>query len=126
MIIKFEDIKPCGNFKKILELLRDKADIAIAKCNQEQKYNSSLSKLIKLICGELGLIQVLEEGHTTGKTWNIEENMLCLLYTHLIICDLNQTAHTYLNNKTDWDSPKKQLQDLIASGKEVYGDLKII
>ena len=123
--IKFTDIKPIGNFESILIRLRENADEVIDLSNKDKEYKTGLSKGIKTICAELNLIEVLEEGYQTGKTWNIRENLQCLLYTHLIIIDLNQTAHTYLNKITEWNSPTEQLQELLDDNPDIYKGLKI-
>lgn len=122
--MKISDIKPVGNFDKILNDLRKKADSIIDKCNKEQKYNSSLAKLIKLIINDLGIIDVLEEGVIEKSGWNNDEMIMCLLYTHLIIIDLNNTAHKYLNNIEPLPIDS-QLQDYINGKKNIYGDIKI-
>lgn len=122
--MKISDIKPVGNFDKILNDLREKADSIIDKCNKEQKYNSSLAKLIKLIINDLGIIDVLEEGVIEKSGWNNDEMIMCLLYTHLIIIDLNNTAYKYLNNIEPLPIDS-QLQDYINGKKNIYGDIKI-
>jgi len=125
LTIKESEIKPIGNFKEILELLRKKTDMAIRKANGDKEYHDGLSKVIKLICGDLGLISVLEDGYITGDTWDRKECMQCLLYTHLIIIDLNQISHTYLNKITEWDTPVEQLQDLMDEKHKIYKGLII-
>ena len=123
--MKFEEIVPIGNFKEVLELFRTKVDETISKCNEEKKYNKSLSKWITTIVGDFGMIDVLEEGILKNDCWNVEEAKICLLYTHLLIIDLNQTAHTYLNNITEWSSRKDQLQEMIDSREDIFNGLKL-
>lgn len=123
--MKFDEIKPVGNFKEILEKFTEVVNETITKCNEEKKYNKDLAKWIKVIVGDFALIEVLEEGILEKDTWDIEEAKICLLYTHLLVIDLNQTAHTYLNDKTDWDSKMVQLQEMIDSKPNIYGNLKL-
>lgn len=123
--IKMSDIKPIGNFDKVLTSIRNRADEDINKAHALKAYHKGIADTIKLICNTLGIIDVLEDSYKNGETWSVEENLQCLLYTHLIIIDLNQVAHTYLNNVTKWDSPAKQLQDLIDGEPEIYKGLKI-
>lgn len=123
--MKFDEIKPIGNFKEILEKFTVRVNETIAKCNEEQKYNKDLAKWIKVIASDFALIESLEEGILEKYTWNIDEAKICLLYTHLLIIDLNQTAHTYLNNKTDWDSRMFQLQEMIDAKPNIFGNLKL-
>ena len=124
--IKIEDIKPVGNFEGALQAFRDKADMAIAQCKADCKYNSSLANLVTSILVDFGMIDVLEEGITENDAWDINECMICLLYTHLLIIDINQTAHTYLNGITEWDSRAKQLQESIDAKPDIYKGIKII
>lgn len=124
--IHINDIQPVGNFKELLEKFRERADGAIEYAHEIKNYHEGLSKGIKTIVGEFAIIDVLEEGIETGEGWNIDEMMICLLYTHLIIVDLNQTAHTYLNKITEWDSPAKQVNDLMENKPHIYKGLKII
>jgi hypothetical protein len=124
--IKFEDIKPIGNFKEILEKLRSKVDIAVNEANEQKKYIPKLAGLIKFIVGEFALTSSLEEGLLKGDIWSEEECLLCLLYTHLLIIDLNSCAHKFLN-KIEMDEPKKQLQDFIKnSDKSIYKNIQVI
>ncbi len=122
--IKFEDIKPIGNFDFLLKKLRTKVDSIILKCNENKSYNKSIADCIKLIVGELGIIDVLGDGIKKEEGWNIEEMKICLLYTHLLIIDLNDVAQLYLNNIT-MASKLSQLQDCINHNKEIFGNLII-
>ncbi len=110
--IKFEEIQPIGNFKETLEKLRSKVNLAINEANEQQKYISKLASLIKLICGEFALIEVLEEGAKNNEVWNEKECILCLLYTHLLIIDLNSCAQKFLNG-IEMENPKTLLQKFI-------------
>jgi hypothetical protein len=123
--MKFEEIVPIGNFKEVLERFRTGVDETISRCNEEKKFNKSLATWIKTIVGDFGMIDVLEDGILKNNCWNIEEAKICLLYTHLLIIDLNQTAHTYLNNITKWDSRKDQLQEMIDYRKDIFNGLKL-
>lgn len=123
--IKFEDIQPIGNFDSVLKKFRENADEAIAHAHEKGEYHSGLAEGIKTICGDFAVIEVLEEGIVKEDGWDMEEMMKCLLYTHLIIIDLNQTSHTYLNSITEWDSPMVQLQEMIDGKPEVYKGLII-
>ena len=124
--MKIEDIKPIGNFKSVLELFREKADAIITRCNKEKVYNSTLSILIKSICGEFAIIKLLSDSiinHKVGSI-SIEEMRIDLLYTHLIVIDLNNVAQFYLNN-IKMESRTKQLQEIIYFNKDIFGNLKI-
>jgi hypothetical protein len=123
--IRFEKILPVGNFDFVLKILREKADEEIAYAHEKGEYHSGLAEVIKQVCSEFAIIDVLEEGLVKGEGWNMEEMMQCLLYAHLIIIDLNQTAHTYLNKGIDWESPMVQLQEMIDGKPEVYKGLRI-
>lgn len=125
-VIQFEDIKPVGNFDEILTKINKKAEEVIAGCHKEKAYNKSLANIIKLLCAEMDVIGVLEEGLQKGDGWNQYEMLQCLLYAHLIVAKCNQTAHTYLNGKTDWEPYHKQIQDTIDEKPEVYQGLRII
>ena len=81
--MKFEEIKPVGNFKEILERFRLIVDDVITQCNDEKKYNKRLADLIKIIVGDFAMIDVLEEAILKNKCWNIDEAKICLLYTKL-------------------------------------------
>jgi hypothetical protein len=125
--LKFEDIQPLGNFKDLLITFRKKADEVIAKCDEKKAFNKSLANLIKMIVGDFGVVVALEDGIITGKGWDIDEMKKCLLYTHLIILDLNQTAHKYLNPTIELGSRIEQLQQFIDNGdQKVFGKLKLI
>jgi hypothetical protein len=123
--INFEDIKPVGNFEQVLIKLREKVDSITERCYREKTYNKSLADCIKLIVGELGVIDVLEEGILKKEGWNIDEMIICLLYTHILIIDLNDAAQTFLN-KIEMPSRISQLQDMIDNKPEIYGKLKLI
>jgi len=122
--MKIEDIKPLGNFKEVLEKFREKADTIISRCHKEKVYNSAVAILIKSICGDFQVIEVLSDGIRKNKGWNIEEMKIDLLYTHLIVMDLNDVAQLYLNG-FKMDSRSKQLQETIDGSKDIFGDLKI-
>lgn len=122
--MKIHEIKPLGNFKEILETLRKRVDSVINKCNKEQKYNSSISDCIKLIINELGIIDALESGIINEKGWDMDEMIKCLLYTHLMIIDLNDTAHKYLNG-IEPQHKISQLQDYINTKKSIYNNITI-
>jgi hypothetical protein len=123
--IRFEKILPVGNFESILKKFRENADEAIAYAHEKGEYHSGLAKVIKTICGKFAVIEVLEEGIVNEDGWDMDEMMKCLLYAHLIIIDLNQTSHTYLNKIEDWESPMVQLQEMIDGKPEVYKGLRI-
>jgi len=122
--MKIEDIKPLGNFKEVLEKFREKADSIITRCHKEKVYNSALAILIKSICGEFCVIDVLSDGIRNNKGWNIEEMKIDLLYTHLIIMYLNDVAQLYLNG-FKMDSREKQLQEMVDMDNDIFGELKI-
>ncbi len=122
--MKFDEIKPVGNFKEILEKFRVKTDEIIAECHSLKKYTPRISKLIKLIVTNFDLISVLEEAIEKKDVWNKKEAIICLLYTHLLIIYLNDTAQLYLNN-IKMDSPIKQLQEHINSKPKIFGKLKL-
>ena len=54
----------------------------------------------------------------------MEEMKIDLLYTHLIIIDLNDVAQLYLNN-IKMEPRHKQLQEIVNDNKDIFGDLKI-
>jgi len=122
--MKIEDIKPLGNFEEILKKIRKKSDKVITICHKEKKYNSEVSRLIKLICGDFALIEELSDGIREKEGWNIEEMTIDLLYTHLIIIDLNDVAQLYLN-VFKMAPRSKQLQEMVNDNKDIFGDLKI-
>ena len=122
--MKIEDIKPIGNFEELLKSLRDKIDETIAMCHEKKAYNSAIVNQIKFIAGDLGLPSVLEDGIRKNKGWSIEEMIIDLLYTHLLIIDLNDVAQLYLNN-IKMISRKNQLQEIIDDNKDIFGDLII-
>ena len=123
--IKFEDIKPLGNFKEVLESFRDWVDKIVAKCDEDQAYRPSVATAIKTIVGEFGTIEVLEDGIINGTCWDKEEAILCLLYTHLLIIDLNNIAQKYLNNIT-MESNIVQLRDYFITKPEIFADYSLV
>ena len=126
MQIKFENIKPIGNLEEVLKTFRILADKAIEKAHNEKKFNNDLSKIIKTIVGEFAIIEILEEGIETNDCWNIDEAIIDLLYTHLIIVDVNSVAHLYLNNISMKPS-KEQLQEYCKeSNNKIYHNIEII
>lgn len=122
-VIKFDDIKPVGNFDSVLETLREKADAIIGRCHVEKKYNSAIANCIKLIVGELCILDVLKDGILKNEGWSVYEMKVCLLYAHLIIIDLNDVAQLYLNG-INMPSRMLQLQEYADNEPEVFGEIK--
>ncbi len=60
--IKYEDIKPVGNFKEVLIKIKERTDSAITEVKEGRQDARKLSSIIKYICGEIALLEVLEEG----------------------------------------------------------------
>ena len=122
--IKFEDIQPIGNYKEILESFRDWVDKIVDKCNEDQAYRPSVATAIKTIVGEFGMIDALEDGLLTERVWDRREAMICLLYTHLLIIDLNNVAQKYLN-KIDMPTRISQLQEYVDEKPEIFEGIKL-
>lgn len=127
MKIKFEEIVPVGNFDSILEKFRELVDETISECHKNKKYSSRIAEVIKFIVGEFATIEALEDGIKSGKIWDLREASICLLYTHLLIIDLNDTAQLYLNN-IKMETPKDQLKRMIKDSEKdsVYRGITII
>jgi hypothetical protein len=115
-----------GNFEEIYKSLCKKADSIIDHCNEEQTYNKSLAALIKLIVGDFDLIGIWED--TIKKKLNTDhlgDPIINLLYTHMLIIRLNDTAHKYLNNIIT-PPVHEQLQDMVDNNPKIFGNLKIL
>ena len=127
-IISFIDIKPIDRFESILLEIRKKVDTTIALCHKHKQYNKSISTYIKFITQIISALEDdLENGQYKKDIWNENEAFICLLYSHLLIIDLNQTAHMYLNpGLCKFESSTKQLQQLLDGQKKIYGNVKII
>lgn len=124
--ISIKNIKPVGNFEFLLTKIRDKADECIARCNAKKVYNSQLANLIKYIIADLGIIEVLEDKILKKDGWNVDEMMIDLIYTHIIVIDLNYTAHKYLNNITDEPDYIAELKTMMHDKPKIYKDVKLI
>ena len=125
MNIKFSEIKPVGNFDSILEKLDIKTKKIVEQCHKEKSYNKSVANCITLMAGDLGLIDVFEEGELLGDSWDMDESMQCLLFSHILIMRLNDVAQLYLNN-IEMDPPFKQLDELMKSKPNIYGRVNLI
>ena len=127
MEIKFEEIVPVGNFSEILERFRKLVDDVVAECHEKKEYSSRLAETIKFIVGDFATIEALETGISSGKVWDLREAAICLLYTHLLVIDLNNTAQFYLN-RIEMESPKEQLKRMIKDSEKgsVYRSIKLI
>lgn len=124
--ISIKNIKPVGNFEFLLTKIRDKANECIARCNAEKVYNSQLAKLIKYIVAELGIIDVLEDKILKKEGWDIDEMMIDLIYTHIIIIDLNYTAYKYLNGITDEPDYMSELKTIMHGKSKIYKNVNLI
>lgn len=122
--MRIDDIKPVGNFEEVLLTFREKVDATISMCHEKKVFNKALSNYIKMICGDLSIPSVLMNGIRKKQGWNIEEMKIDLLYTHLLVIDLNDVSQFYLNNIT-MDSREKQLQEFIDDNKDIFSDLII-
>jgi hypothetical protein len=127
MEIKFEEIVPVGNFDTVLKKFRELVDEVVEKCHKKKEYSSELAKIIKIIVGDFALIETLEEGISQQDVWDLREATICLLYAHLLIIDLNDTAQFYLN-EIEMESPKEQLKGMIEESKSgsVYRNIELI
>jgi hypothetical protein len=127
--IKLSEITPEGNFESILISITKKADEVIKSCHKNKKYDPYLAKYVYYVVNEMDLIEALEEGLEKKDGWSQEQMLSTLLYTHLLLIKLNDTAHKYLNN-IEPDPPVKQLNEYIQYRIKdrplVYGDLQIV
>lgn len=122
--MKISEIKPVGNFQSVLELADMKITEIVKNCDEKKQYSSALAEFIKMICGTLAIIDVLEEGIKLNDVWNKDEAMIDLLFTHLLIIRANDCAHKYLNGITP--APMSgQLNDTIRIKPDVYGSIHI-
>lgn len=122
---KLSDIKPIGNFDSVLETL-DKKVTEIEK----EGYTKRVANAIKIIVGEMGLLDVLSDNLEDGseyKGWNKEEQKNCLLFTHLLIIRLNNIAQKHLNG-IDMEPNHIQLMESVNSNhkyNKIFGKLII-
>lgn len=124
--LNIHNIRPYGRFQQILEKVRSKVDEMIDKTLEEDKYNSRLSAMIKMIVDDFGFIWIFEEVLLKKDGWDLDEALIDLLYVHLMIIDLNQVAHKFLNPQVVFPSRINQLREMIANKPKVYGKLIII
>ena len=125
--INVQDIKMDGNFDTILESLYTKLSEIEKECKDSNKYSKRLSKFIKLIVVELGLLdEDYLEDILNNKVWNKEQAIHTNLHCHILVIKANSIAQFYLNNITV--TPEQEVEFLnnhIHSRPDVFDDLTI-